>query len=378
MRLARSKFFRGFFYLVFLGACIEVALQGFYYASAGDFLFRRHALPIFAREPYAGYGNRAGFAYEHKTNEFHAHYYINQAGFRVPRPDREFAYAKSAHSYRIMLLGPSFAFGWGVDHELSFAGVLKRLLQERGFAENMRIEIINAGVPSMLVAPQLAWFERIGKRYAPDLVIQFIYGSVMIPDVAQPFVAVDDTGYLVRTNVDASLRWRERLKKFATVFYGWMLWTELDRIFSLPSDGERSSAVLGAGREIAPSMQFDPTNPYVRESMRVYSRLDSAVRADGAQLLVVFFPLSYAIHKEDESRWRHLGVVDIARQSAFNAAFLHYLNERRIPSIDITEALRKSAETGDRIYFWLDIHWTAAGNAAAAGAVADRLGTIQR
>ena len=71
-------------------------------------------------------------------------------------------------------------------------------------------------------------------------------------------------------------------------------------------------------------------------------------------------------------------MVDIARQSAFNAAFLHYLNERRIPSIDITEALRKSAETGDRIYFWLDIHWTAAGNAAAAGAVADHLGTIQR
>ena len=172
-------------------------------------------------KPYAGYGNRPGLSFDHRTNEFHAHYYVNQAGFRVPRPDVEYTQAKPSDTYRIMLLGPSFAYGWGVDYELSFAGLLPRLLQERGFAGGKKIELINAGIPSMPVAPQLAWFERVGKRYAPDLVIQFVYGSMAIPNISQPPVTVDDKGYLVSMDVPAGLYWRERLKKFATVFYGW-------------------------------------------------------------------------------------------------------------------------------------------------------------
>ena len=88
---------------------------------------------------------------------------------------------------------------------------------------------------------------------------------------------------------------------------------------------------------------------------------------------MVYLPLSYAIHREDESRWRHLGIRDIPRQMAFDTAFVHYLNECQIPSLDITPQLQKSAQGGKRMYYWLDIHWTPAGNAAAARAVADHL-----
>jgi hypothetical protein len=91
--------------------------------------------------------------------------------------------AKSANIYRIMILGPSFAFGWGVDYELSFAGVLQQLLQQRVFADEKKIEIINAGIPAMPVAPQLAWFEQVGQRHEPDLVIQLVYGSMALNHV---------------------------------------------------------------------------------------------------------------------------------------------------------------------------------------------------
>ena len=87
----------------------------------------------------------------------------------------------------------------------------------------------------------------------------------------------------------------------------------LDSIRSPAQPEERGNAVLGAGREMfARRAPFDPTNQDVRESMQVYNKLVGATRAAGARLLVVFFPLSYAIHREDESRWRHLGIVDVA------------------------------------------------------------------
>jgi hypothetical protein len=367
-----AQLLRGFLYLVFLSVCVEIGLQGFYYITAGDFLFRRVGIPIYAREPYAGHGNRPGLSFDHWTNEFRARYYVNRAGYRVPRPNLEYTLAKPSDTYRIMLLGSSFAFGWGVDYELSFAGVLERLLQERDFAGEKKIEIINAGVPAMPEALQLTWFERVGKVYAPDLVIQFINGSMAIPNVAKPMAAVDDDSYLTPLNTDAVWRWRERFKKLATVFYGWVLWTRLNT--DSPSRlGEPGGAVLGPERKITAPTDFDPTHSEVREAMLVYNKLASIVRETGARLLLVYSPYSYAIHREDESRWRHLGIRYSRRQMAFDAAFVRYLNEWQISSIDITPQLQKFAQAGKRMYFWLDIHWTPAGNAAAAQAVADYL-----
>jgi SGNH hydrolase-like domain, acetyltransferase AlgX len=370
--LIPSQFWRGFVLLTYLGVCVEIGLQGYYYVTTGDFLFRRVALPIYTGEPNAGFGNRLGLSFDHRTNEFHAHYYINQAGFRVPRPNVEYTLAKPANTYRVMILGPSFAFGWGADYELSFAGVLQQLLQESAFTGEKKLEIIDAGVPAMPLVPQLVWFERVGKHYEPDLVLQVVYGSMAIKSSSEPRFAVDDKGYLVPVNADASWRWRETFKKVATVFYGWLLWTKLNEAY-FPHPGDSSGVVLGAGREMAASRNFDPTNSEVREAMHVYSNLSGIVRAAGAQLLVVYVPLSYAIHREDESRWRHLGIRDIPRQMAFDAAFVLYLNEHQIPSIDITQQLKQSAAVGQRMYYWLDIHWTPAGNAAAARAVAEYL-----
>src|SRR5262245_34970675 len=134
-----TKLLRGFLYLVFICVCVAASLQGFYYFTSGDFLFRRGMIPIHAREPYAGSDNRPGLSFDHRTNEFRARYYINLAGFRVPRPEVEYTLAKPSNIYRIMLLGPSLAFGWGVNYELSFAGVLQQLLQERGFTGDKKI-----------------------------------------------------------------------------------------------------------------------------------------------------------------------------------------------------------------------------------------------
>jgi hypothetical protein len=372
LRSSPSQFWQRLVYLICLIICLEIGLQGFYYVTVGDFLFRRVALPIYISEPNAGFANRPGLSFDHRTNEFHAHYYINQAGFRVTQPNVEYSLAKPANTYRLMILGPSFAFGWGVDYELSFAGVINRLLQESAFTGEKKLEIINAGVPAMPLAPQLVWFERVGKHYEPDLVIQFVYGSMAIADSTELPYAVDDNGYLVLVNADAEWRRREIFKKVATVFYGWLLWTKVNEAY-LPHSSEPGDVVLGTGREMVASRDFDPKRSEVREAMRVYSKLAGAVRAAGARLLVVYVPLSYAIQKEDESRWRHLGIRDISRQMAFDAKFVHYLNEQQIPSIDTTQRLKDSSVVGKRMYYWLDIHWTAAGNAAAARVVAEYL-----
>ena len=66
-------------------------------------------------------------------------YQINSAGYRGPEFERE------KNGYRILALGNSCTFGWGVEEEQTWVRQLDRILGSR--LNNDRYEVINAGVP---------------------------------------------------------------------------------------------------------------------------------------------------------------------------------------------------------------------------------------
>lgn len=367
----RSRILGTLGYLLFLFVIVEIALQGFYYVTAGDFLFVRVGVPVFAENEWSGIGNRRNLAYEHHTNEIDAAYYTNDQGFRIPEGRGDYPKTPAPGTRRVMLLGPSFAYGWGVDYEDTYAHQLEQMLAEAGWAGDERVEIINAGVPSLKLASQLPWFVNEGAKYRPDLVVQFIYGTTAVKNDPNTGQHVED-GYLVSTQVSRGTKIRAVMKKFATVFYGWIVYTKIDQALA---GSDEPAEVEGAGREMRLRSDFDLDDPDVQESLDLYHRLRDEVEKAGADLVLVYFPLSYAVHVEDQSRWRHLGVLDIAAQREFDVAFCGHLTEvEKIPCLDITDDLQRAAETGDeRLYYWLDVHWTALGNRVAARATAERM-----
>lgn len=83
--------------------------------------------------------------------------------------DREFALPKPAGTFRVLSLGDSYAFGWGVALEETYA---KRLEQALNADEPGKpLEVVNAGVPSYESWRELKLLERIGPALQPDLVI---------------------------------------------------------------------------------------------------------------------------------------------------------------------------------------------------------------
>jgi SGNH hydrolase-like domain, acetyltransferase AlgX len=338
--------------------CIEIGLQLYYYANAHQSLLTRNARPIFAPNKYCKFFNKANLSYVHKTNEFKIHLYTNSKGFRVPRPGIEYSKEKAPDTFRILLLGPSFAYGWGVNYEDTVAARLDKMLGSCLPAKS-KIEIINAGVPSLGPLPQLNWLIHVGVLYKPDLIIQFIYGSMAVyPD--DPNLFVDREGYLEHSGLSTSEWLFREAKKSAIVFYGWMLYTDL-----FPSS---NGEVLGAGRKLERAPEFNPDAPDEKTSMVYYSRLERTAQENGARLSIVYFPLSYCIHRGDLIRWRHLGAdPDIDGQIAFDRSFCGYLNREGVDCLNVTPDLVKAAaESPKRLYYWLDIHWTPRGNLVVA------------
>lgn len=354
--------------LLFVLLAVEIVLQLFYFATVGQWLFTRTGLPLFVADERFVYWNKPHMSFTHRTNEFQSDIRTNGQGFRIADGGQDYPLAKAADTERILLLGPSFAFGWGVNYEETLAAHLQQMLNQDRPAGQRPVEIINAGVPSMGPALNLDWYRSVGKEFAPDLVIQLIYTTMAVPRVGNRHdIDVDEQGYLVRRNVPLRSRLTVYAKKSAIVFYTWMAYVRARGAVAAPAEG---GTILGAGREAKLHGTFQPDDPEAVEALAYYDDLRAAVESSGARLLVVFVPLSYCVHPEDVARWSHLGVRDVAGQIVYDAAFCEYLQSLGFDVVNTTADLQAAAAAGTRLYYLVDIHWTPAGNEEAARAVA--------
>ncbi|HND30099.1 MAG TPA: GDSL-type esterase/lipase family protein [Myxococcota bacterium] len=84
-------------------------------------------------------------------------------GLRYPLHAEE----KTAGTFRVMTLGCSTTFGWGVDDEASWPARLETILQEGGH----KVEVVNGGQPGYSSFQGLWLWQQTLRRYQPDLVI---------------------------------------------------------------------------------------------------------------------------------------------------------------------------------------------------------------
>ncbi len=95
---------------------------------------------------------------------------INSDGFR----DHEYSVAKPADTTRIILLGDSFAFGWGVELEDSLPKQLEGVFDALVDGD---VEVLNFGVPGVSISPEVNFLEDTGLKYNPDYVLIYFVSN---------------------------------------------------------------------------------------------------------------------------------------------------------------------------------------------------------
>ena len=88
---------------------------------------------------------------------------INSKGLR----EYEYEYEKPEDVKRILVLGDSITFGWGVDFEDIYSKVLERKLRD--------YQVINTGVGNYNTNMEVVFLNREGLKYEPDLIILGYY-----------------------------------------------------------------------------------------------------------------------------------------------------------------------------------------------------------
>jgi hypothetical protein len=223
---------------------LEIALQIHYRLIVGQFVFDSKPLALFAGAPHAGHQLRPNVDINHNTPEFSVRYVTNVQGFRVNDPRIEFPLDKHPNEYRVLVLGPSFAFGWGVNYEETFAAVLERQLQQESCGKHIQFTVINAGVPSLAPAFTAERFDYLAHTMQFDQAVVVIYGSMAIDPSPVPDIVTSE-GYLTRPD-KAKIAWlRSLLASNSTIYtYGSIAWKRLQALV-YPYIPSKSWRVLG-------------------------------------------------------------------------------------------------------------------------------------
>jgi hypothetical protein len=326
------------------------------------------------------------------TTEFRYTAKINSRGFR----DRELAIDGRRHPKRVVAVGDSFTYGWGVELDDAWPKVVERLLRAAG----RDVEVANLGQPGAAPRDYATIVENAVPVLRPGTVIVAVVNGDDLeqsgPDdpatPAPPRVEPTDRSDVLGRLFPTFRRWRragrptivsaeqqsEKWSRAATIFLGSST-PEAARRFEALDDDIKTPFLAG---RLNPWMVFlslrdrdwltrplDPasadTRARVASVVRQFARIRDAAAADGARVVVVAIPFGPYV---DEA------VIDFARRLGFHLDRAKMLTStapddeiaeaaRRVgfEFVSVLERFRRLSAEGRKLYFPRDGHLTPEG-----------------
>ncbi len=318
---------------------------------------------------------------------------INSDGLR----DREHAEDKPADTFRIAVLGDSFAEGLAVPIEKTFWAVMEERLNACKAFGAKKVEVINFGVSGYGTGQELMTLRRRVWRYSPDMVLlAFTTANDLInnsktleADHLRPFFSARDgklelddsflrdpvykrkTGALWRTYWTLSARCR-----ILQLINRWKTRRQIAlRAAAAPKDG-RVEAGLNAGIYAA------PTTPVWIEAWRdteaLIVEMRKEVEAGGARFFLATLTTGIQVHPDPAARKAALvgRNVDLSYQDKRLGALAR---RERLDFLALGPSLRAYAERHKAFLHGFTTsrlgegHWNEEGHRVAGEALAERL-----
>ena len=326
----------------------------------------------------------------------------NSAGFRGP----ELPGTKRAGEFRILLLGDSYTFGFGVGDEDTFAHRLQEMIDSRAGVAG-RVSVINAGVSAYGTAQQLLLYESAHARFEPDLVVlNFFVGNdvqenlcLAVPRLRPhrrfPCFGVEDEALTGPELPVAPRRGRPRSPTLKERAAAWLESSHLyqmafQRAIGIVTSNPALLALLHrlgwqAGPDYLPHVVAGWYQEQYSErgwllTRLLLRRLHRQVSQDGARLMVTIIPSRIQIIPEllELSRLFYPGARDVeaffADQDKPQRLLSTFLAAEGIPSLDLLPVMRADGR-GDALYYPVAAHWNEQGHQLAATAL---LGFMER
>ncbi|HYE86385.1 MAG TPA: hypothetical protein VEA16_08515 [Vicinamibacterales bacterium] len=319
------------------------------------------------------------------TSEFDTGIRINSLGYRGP----EFAVAKG-RARRILVIGDSFTFGWGVNDDETYPARLQRLLPAR--MGSQQVEVINAGFAACYSPDTYyLYLKNEGLALNPDaIVVGLFVGNDLDSDAAfeNEWIEQDSEGLPLRIrNLNSQVidhyllprpipvRYRTPILSRSHLFQGLFdVWWELAPRLKAWVPGGIATTVYAASQAPSPEEQV-PYNYRIRfadRTEKVFSRVRHLLRAmhrlaGDAGIPIYFMIIPAAVQLAPDA---YAGLpADIEKPQKELARFF---DREGMKYLDLLPWFRERSN-GRTIYLPQDGHFSPDGNQLAAERLAEYL-----
>ena len=332
-----------------------------------------------------------------QLDEGKAYVKVSSQGLR----DREHPLAKPAGTYRIAVLGDSYAEAMQVDVERAFWALLPKKLEACGFAKGKKVETVNFGVSGYGTGHELLMLQNRVWPYAPDMVLLAFFpgndvrnNSKALEGEKRPYFSLKDGKLLadMAFRDDPEFREKQHIAVHRAFLQRLRLYQLLRRVragdIARHFHNSPMAAAVAKGEALTEAgldeqVFVEPKDGKWREAWEVTDRLVLAAqqetREHGARFLLVTISTPASVYPDAEMRRRYekgLGVTSLF----YPEERLQRLGEQaHFEVMPLAPELQKRAEAGGVYYHGFSNtkpgfgHWNEAGHAAAAELIAERL-----
>jgi lysophospholipase L1-like esterase len=301
-----------------------------------------------------------------KEAEFRVGVSINSLGYRQP----EFDPLKGSQ-LRILVVGDSFTFGYGVEESEGYVRVLEQELNALAPAKD--IEVINTGVPAWWTDAYYLYLKTRGLDLEPDVVL---LGLFMGNDID-----ARDARYAIWPELDAEGLPLATTSERVRIDNGHRVRTEWRVRWKIPV--LRNSHVFqllyssgkNIGRALNPKIQAATlyTPSYSAETQAVIERVKMLIEAmarlcdeRGVRFVVAMIPEKNQVYPDPDALSQGLDFTKPQR------LFSQYFADKGIAYFDLLPAVREAAATvpDGELYYSKDSHFTRTGYRVAGEEIA--------
>ena len=302
-----------------------------------------------------GWNHVPGLEGRYSASDFDVHVKINDQGLR----DRSYDYERPDGVFRIVALGDSYAWGFGVEHQEVFSEII----------EDSRdgLQVINMGVSGYSTDQEYLLLREEGLRYNPQLVLLMLFENdinhntldVNYLKYPKPRFSVVD-GHLVQANRPSPrigpLREIHCFLRTHSVAYNYLV-----RVLeSSSAPWVRFTRAFGSG--IAYWLTGRRWEDPVALTSAIIGEMRDLSEAAGAQLVVV----------QVATQGQALG-----QEKTIPDELIEYCRAEGIPFLDLVGTFEDylASHSGQSLRFPNDPHWNADGHKLAAHAIGSYLQT---
>ena len=301
--------------------------------------------------------------------EFKVNIKTNSHGYS----DKDYPFTKPAGSERVVVLGDSFTWGWGVEQEEIFCEVAEKNLE--------RVEFINLGQTAYSTAQEYLLFKKLGMKFSPNFTILAFGPNDIMENSENPkrpkFLVKD--GMLELENSPIPLSLHEKIKKFLKDHF--LLYSLIDYRYVLLRQFLKPSGKRPNGYDWVPDYFFKSYHEKMQGPWDVTKALLLEIdKLTDHRFLIMYIPNRLQVEEETYQQ------AVLTTQGRMNTPFdeslidLFYPNkllqefseEQGIPFLDLTSYFRKENKQHS-LYFKYDGHWTMEGHRLAGKLLSERI-----